>query len=93
MVDHLFKTFLMDRLARDFSGKPLGRVVLAGNYVEGSNIAVAILEIFGNSKRIIRGEFLFIDGVKYMVPKDLPDSKINTNNGKLMVNNFYLTKV
>ncbi len=90
----IIKTFVRDRIARNSKGVPTARVVLVGDYVEASTIPVAVLELLGQvTRKAVKSEVFYIDGVKYKMPADLPDLKITEVRGRLMVNSFYLTKV
>jgi len=89
----VFKTFKMDRLLRSFDGIPIGRAVLAGEYTPGTDIMMAVMEVFSSVGTSPKDVDFYIDGIKHKVPSDLPPLKISTSGGKLMVNNFYLMKV
>lgn len=87
------KRFRIDRLVRDERGKPLGRVVLAGEYEDGANIPVAFLTVPRSFSASLKGVSIYVDGMVYKIPDDLPKHKITTSVMSHMVNNFYLERV
>ena len=92
-MPNLPKTFVTDHLVRDVSGRPTGRIVLASDYEEGKDIAVAVMDVSATDKKALAGMVFYIDGNQYKVPEDLPDLRFTKTSGKLLINNFYLRKV
>ncbi len=92
-MKNLPKTFEKDGIARNSSGKPAARIVLAGSYLEGANIAVAIMEIPNGDKEFLKGSIYYIDGNIYRVPKDIPDVRFTVGTDKIIINNFYLERI
>ncbi len=87
------KYFKQDRIVRDAVGKPIGRVVLPGDFKMGTSIAVAILTVPKALQVPLVGTKFYVDGEPYQVPEDLPKVKFTTTIDKLMVSNFFLDKV
>jgi hypothetical protein len=85
------KTFKYDHIVRDKKGKPLGRIVLVDdNYLLGEPLKVILLKlprIFFDS--VLCAE-LYLDGVKYKVPSDLSDFRINSTSVDWVISNFIL---
>ena len=86
----MLKTFKTDHLVRDAAGKPLGRVVLAGDYTEGADIAVALMDIPRVKVEHAMGQTYYIDGHAYRLPKDLPKIRFTPQDSRLTINNFFL---
>jgi hypothetical protein len=87
------KVFEGDRLVRRADGTPLGRVILAKDYVEGENVYVSLMEIpksFISCRDLLKGLELYIDMNMYKVPIDLNDFKISDSNMKWFLNSFIL---
>lgn len=91
MSKKIFETFGLDRLLRNSSGVPIGRVVLIGDFKPGPKIQVAVMEVFDSNNIKAIGEF-YVNGKPYIVPSDLPDVRFSIYKNKVMVNNFYLVE-
>lgn len=85
--------FKYDRYVRDESGRPLGKVVLASEFVPGKPIACTLLRLPKQFGAKVAGKVFTIDGVRYRVPEDLPALKITKSGGDFLINNFYLEPV
>lgn len=88
----ILKTFNTDRLLRDLSGIPIGRVSLIGEYKLESKIPIAVMEVFNKNNVRAIGNF-YIDGKPYKVQDDINPVRFTNINGKIYVNNFYLVEV
>ncbi len=86
----LLKTFKTDRLVRDATGRPLGRLVLADPYVEGRNIRVAVLDVPRVAPELAKQQTFYIDGHPYKLPPNLPEIRFTPVDNRLKINNFYL---
>lgn len=92
MTEKNLKFFNKDRILRDKSGRPIGRAVLASNYVIGANIPIAVLTVPKAFFRSLKSVVFYVDKVPYKIPDDLPKSKLSHTIDKIMVNNFYLER-
>jgi len=88
----VLKTFKTDRLVRDASGRPLGRLVLAADYVEGQNIVVALMDIPRVKEELAKSQVYYVDGLAYRVPGNLPSIKFTAKDNRLIINNFFLMR-
>jgi hypothetical protein len=86
---------VFDHVLRDVQGLPEGRVILssATKYVRGEPIAVVLLTVSSAKIKKVPGRVFHVDGLPYVVPKDLPGLKVNEQGGLHKVNNFYLQPV
>jgi hypothetical protein len=89
MYNHPYKSFAKDFLIRAMDGKPLGRIVLAKDYVEGADIAVAVLKVPLSILATLSGQRVWVDGNEYEIPV-LPELKISKSTLDTFANHFYL---
>ena len=89
----MHKSFTNDRLVRDASGKPIGRVVLAEPYQEGARVPVSLLTVPKGPGKALRGIDYYIDGVAYKIQADLPDIRVTEYSNRWVVNSFFLVRV
>ena len=87
------KVFDRDRVVRDASWKPVGRIILAKPYVEGEPVAVTLLKVPRSLCSGVLGKTFYLDGVAYRVPIKLDPVKVGGNVLEHFVNNFYLEPV
>ncbi len=73
--------------------RPVGRVVLARDYKEGENVAVAVLKVPRSCMEYVLGQVVYIDGEAYRIPSDLNPIKVGGNKLEHLLNNFYLERV
>lgn len=88
------KVFHRDHLVRSSDGRPLGRVILSGNYEPSMDrIHCVLMTIPKEYMSEIKGNVFWIDGEKYQIAKDTPSIRFSGNKLEHRVNTFYLEKV
>ena len=88
------KVFERDHIMRDKQMKPVGRVILNGEYLEGERLAVTLLRV----PRLlypdgVLGQVFFIDQVAYRVPTDVNPIKVGGNKVDHLINSFYMERL
>ncbi|HUV59102.1 MAG TPA: hypothetical protein VMW09_03215 [Desulfatiglandales bacterium] len=90
------KTFAKDFVARDEKGRPFGRAVLPSDfkYFEGiDKIPVLLLKVPKIISKSVLGHIVYIDGLKYRIPMDIPKFRVNARMDDWVVASFYLERV
>ena len=82
--------FKKDHLVTDQKGKPLGRVVLMGDYHENEPIKVSVLSVPKSFQIDLKSYTFYVDGNPYEIDKSTPDVRFSEGVDKLFVNNFWL---
>ena len=85
--------FKRDRIIRNKSGKPLGRIILAKEYIPETKIAITLMEIPRSFTDNPQTEIFYIDELPYKIQEDLHPIRIRKTKLKYLVNNFYLNPV
>lgn len=89
----MIKTFALDKMLRDSSGKPIARVILAKDYVPGEEIYVFSLEHPRQFFESAKGKSVYVDGEEYKVQDEIHPVKVSTGKIRGVVNNIILSPV
>ena len=85
--------FVRDRILRDERGKPIGRVILAGEIEVGKRIPVVLLEVPRSIISNVIDNIYYLDGIAYKIQEGINRIKVRKTSLKHLLNNFYLEPV
>jgi hypothetical protein len=88
------KTFVADHLTRNSSGSPIGRIILVNDssYVPGENIRVLMYCVPVSTTQSILGSSIYVDGLRYKVPQDIPSFRLNRRDKEWIASSFVLVR-
>lgn len=86
------KTFQQDHILRKENGQPLGRAVLRfpDEYREGSPFLAALIKFPTVYDLSYSGLEVWVDGIKYVLPRSIEKSKIKVREGDHILSNIQL---
>ena len=74
--------FSRDHIVRDSNNRPIGRAVLKEDFLPYQDLKVVVLKVPLSkiSSRSVLGMTVYINEEPYMIPKDLPISKVSSSS-------------